>query len=248
MSDIINKDSKINTHYYIDNDRCLAENCFGFVYVVNDSSTFFSSVPSAIYLHKYDKTESRYILLAEINIYAAGKIEDITGAIDNSFRDLTGRSPKNIIYVVPITEYGKVYADGFVIYSIFPYKIEIADTGGSTLFSEVRYMCNFISKRYGFCKDMDGSQYVRGNVICKDDFQDHPSSINYCMMKYPIILQNCKICNDCYNMCAHAGAIKNSITNSRKRIEDVCHSDYKIMFTNTLYSNQQSKEGAYVFK
>lgn len=240
--DRINK----NTHYVIDNTRCLAEKCLGFVCVVYDPILAIGQ-DTIINISKWNKDEDRYDSLINIDTSLAKDIDEFIDIIKAGIDSFYGRSKNNIVYFSNLSQY-KVCEEGSIaFYTIFPYKLSITSTDGIDTYSDVRYLCNFISKRYSICKDKDDSMNLRSNVVCKDDYQYNPSTSDYCKMKYPIILQNCKLCNNCFNMCNHANAIRNSITMERSLIDNVCQSGFENLFKDTLYSNQQSKDGENVF-
>jgi len=218
------------TYYYVDNKCCLRSACVVDILVITNPSEFVGSASMSV---NYGYNLSNQ---TEIDVGALDPSTSLSlcEGIKEQVESATGRGYYVYIASIPADS---VFTDACAVYSFKKYAgFSLKDYPESTIFEQdIRCICAYMSMGYGQC---------RGKGLDKSNIEG--DTVGAGQPVYPVIMHNCRLCGLCFDMCKHANAIKNSITQTRHKIEQIPDLDYN-RFIDVARSNQQSKLGEEIF-
>lgn len=200
------QDSFIKSYYYVDSKSCKRSACKIAGAIVFNAEDFIAANKDIILL---DNVKKDYVY---ISIITATDIETIA-SVFNTYR-LENGAISSLMYAnyVSSAYLIDIYVPVTVImYDSFRFTGAIEEAGCSLF--DTQYFCSYIAKEIGYCQNKKSAMI--SNVISRLD------TGGYQYPSYPIIGHNCKQCGICVTSCPFAFAIKNSITRTATKIQNI---------------------------
>lgn len=197
----------IKSYYYVDEKICKRSACNVMGAIITDAESFMTDNKSIIF------TNNNTLEEFDVDLLSAETLEDIVANFNISKIEFSGSFYSSVasIYI------SSAYIDSqYVPVAIIMCDKNVLTTNvtesGCTLF-DTRFLCSFMAKELGYCQNKKTADM--SNVISRLD------TGGYQYPSYPIIGHNCKQCGVCISSCQFVHAIKNSITNTATKIQEI---------------------------